>query len=226
MLTATSINAANAENRMEIEVIRERVKTFLYKQLKKQLPANHLNNVQIHVRNLDDRLKLSACDKPLTLHLQGKSIQRNSSVKVSCQSEQAWSIYVSSSIALNVPVVTLRRAVPRHHILQEKDLMTSQLDIYSIRNGYTTSKESILGKQLKRPLKAGDVIYSYHLQAPDIIKKGDQVTVIANRGGLSVVSAGIALNDASKGEKVRIENQRSTRIIQAKVIGPGTVEVL
>lgn len=216
-----------AENTaMDTQVLREQVKAFLKKKIKQQLPTYPLNNVNIQVRNIDERVRLNQCDKPLTIRLQGSSIQRNTTVKTSCKGSKPWSLYISSTIALNLPIMTLRHELPRNHIIREEDLIAAPLDIYSLRSGYTTSAKPLIGKQLKRSLKTGDVVYNYHLQAPDIVRKGDQVTIITQRGGLSVMSQGIALNDASKGEKVRIENQRSTRIIQAKVVGPGTVEVL
>lgn len=217
--------SANPHKAMDPGLIRVQVEQFLKNELRRQLPSDHKARVKIDVRNLDRHIKLSQCDKPLTLKLQGQRIQRHTSVKVLCDGGRPWSLYVSSTISLEMPVVSLRRELPRRHIIREEDLTTTSQNIYSLRDGYTTDIQHIVGQELKRALKTGDVVYGYHLQAPDIIKKGDRVTVIARRNGLSVTSHGIALSDASAGEKVRIENQRSARVIQAKVVGPGTVEV-
>lgn len=220
---ASDLNTANS---VDATLIRTNVETFLKSEIDKHIPAAKRALVNIQVRNLDKRLRLSPCDKALTLNLQGKQIRRSTSVKVSCTGNKPWSIYTNSTISLEMPIVSLNQELPRGHVLQAKDLLTIPKDIYSLRDGYSTQPETVIGQELKRALRTGDVVYSYHLQAPDLIKKGDRVTVIARRGGLSVISHGIALSDASRGEKVRVENQRSERIIQAKVVGPGQVEVL
>ncbi len=219
-------NNVNAKEIIDHGELKHQVKQFLQDKLYQQLPKSEYRGVKVHVRSIDQRLRLSKCDKPLTLKLQGQTVKRNNSVKVSCQSNTPWSMYVGSTVALEMPVIVSRHELPRHHIIEKNDLTSIQQDIYSLRGGYSTRFEDIIGQQLKRPLRSGNVIYNYQLQAPDIIKKGDRVTVIAKRGALSVISQGIALGNASEGENVRIENQKSSRIIQARVVAPGTVEVI
>lgn len=182
-------------------------------------------NVKVKLRNINQHLKLSQCDKPLTLELQSKIIQRNATVKVSCESPKSWSLFVGSTIALEKPIIVARYELPRHHIINKDDLVTVQRDIYTLRTGYTNDVNDVIGKELKRAMRSGDIVYSYNLRAPDIIKKGDLVTLIIKRGSLSVSSPGIALSNASAGEKLRVENQRSSRIVHARVIGPSTAEV-
>ncbi len=220
------LNNTYAKEIINHSELRDQVKQFLQSKLYQQLPTSDHKGVKVHVRSIDQRLRLSKCDKALTLKLQGQTVKRNNSVKVSCQSITPWSMYVGSTVALEKPVIVSRHELPRHHILEKSDLTVVQQDIYSLRGGYSTQFDDVIGQQLKRPLRSGNIVYNYQLQAPDIIKKGDRVTVIAKRGSLSVMSHGIALGNASAGENVRIENQKSSRIIQARVIAPGTVEVI
>ncbi|MGH1486199.1 MAG: flagellar basal body P-ring formation chaperone FlgA [Cellvibrionaceae bacterium] len=219
-LFASSAEAASPERLQQI------TKAFLEEKLYDQLPTEDHAGVKVRIRHINRNLNLAKCDKPLTLQLQGQSIQRNASVKVSCTSDRPWSLYVNGTIVVEKEVVTIRHGLPRHHVLEKDDLTFIKKDMYSLRGGYSTQTNLIVGQQLKRALRSGDVIYSYHLQAPDIIKKGDLVTMVAKRGSLAVMSSGIALSDASKGESLKVENRRSSRIVHTKVIGPATVEVL
>jgi flagella basal body P-ring formation protein FlgA len=216
----------HADEYASTDDIRAQVKTFLHEKLKQQLVPGDHKNVKINVRQIDPRLRLAKCDKSLTMELQGQKIHRSASVKVSCISQKRWSIYIGSTIRLEKPVYVLRHSLNRKDLIGKNDLTTAIFDVYALRASYSTNSADIIGKQLKRPLKAGQVIYSYHLQAPEIIKKGDLVSIVAKRGSLSVVVSGIALNNASIGERLRVENQHSSRIIDTKVTGPGTVEVL
>jgi flagella basal body P-ring formation protein FlgA len=221
-----TLPASYAEEYQDIGDIRQQVKGFLLDKLQQQVPANDLDKVKISVRKIDTRLRLSKCDKSLTMELQGQQIRRTASVKVSCISQKRWSIYTGSTIRLEKPILVVKHGLNRHDIINESDITTAIYDVYSLRASFSTNKRNIIGKQLKRPLSAGQVIYNYHLQAPEIIKKGDIVSISTKRGSLSVVVSGIALNNASIGERLRVENRRSSRIIDTRVTGPGTVEVL
>jgi len=131
-----------------------------------------------------------------------------------------------ANIVLKQSIIIAKQELPRHHIIAAEDLTSVVMDIAGLRGGYHTSPSGLLGMQLKRNARSGNVLYNFQLQLPDIIKKGDLVTVLSRRGSLVVSSAGIAMNNGSKGEKIRVENQRSSRIIQGRIIGPGSVEVV
>lgn len=226
LLVTLSITSRASTPQHSIDTIHKTVEAFIREKLHSQLKSEQRSGLSISVRPIDKRLRLQKCDRDLTLSLQGQAIRQQANVKVSCRGSVPWSVYVGSKIRLDLPIVVLSKGLPRRHIIEETDLMTVTKDIYSLRNGYVSDPQVLIGQELKRPLKAGDILYRYHLQAPDIIKKGDRVTVVAKRGGLSVISQGIALGNASEGERVRIENERSSRIIQAKAVAAGRVEVL
>ena len=224
-LSLIASTIAVAKN-IQIEDIQALTKVFLEKKMYQQLPKEDHNNVVVTIRQINKHLNLTECDKPLTLTTQGQSLQRNTSVKVSCFGSHPWSIYINSTIAIKKMIFAVKHELSRHHIIEHNDLMKIERDIYTLRGGYSTQANTIVGKQLKRALRSGNIIYNYHLKNPDIIKKGDKITVVIKRGSLSVMNTGIALNDASKGEKLRVKNQRSSRVVHTRVIGPNTVEAL
>ncbi len=203
------------------------IQEFVLTQVKDKLNKQQDISVKVSVRKIDPRLKLKQCDKPLAFELQGQTIKRNNTVKVSCPSDIApWSIFSMSTITQEMYVVSAATELPRHHIITKEDLMPLKQDIHKLRGGYATKEKLLIGQQLRRPARAGSVIYQNQLQLPKIIKKGDKVTIVTNRGGLSVIHQGIAMGNASKGERIQVKNNRSSRIIQANVISSGRVEVL
>jgi flagella basal body P-ring formation protein FlgA len=58
------------------------------------------------------------------------------------------------------------------------------------------------------------------------VRRGDQVTLIARRGGLEVRSQGRALGEAGEAEQVNVENLSSRRQVRGVVNARGEVEVL
>ena len=75
-------------------------------------------------------------------------------------------------------------------------------------------------KKRSHPLILHDLSSRFQL-----VKRGDIVTILAEIKGLTVRVNGNALTDGHRGDEIRVKNQRSKRILQAEVIGPGTVRV-
>jgi flagella basal body P-ring formation protein FlgA len=63
------------------------------------------------------------------------------------------------------------------------------------------------------------------VQPAEAIRKGDQVVITARSGTVSVRMPGEALSDGVIGKQISVRNQRSNRVIRARVVGPGQVEV-
>lgn len=203
------------------------VEQFVLKKVMAQINKNQDISVNVSVRKIDPRLKLKQCDEPLAFELQGQNIKRNNTVKISCASTVSpWAIFTTSTITQEMNVISASNELPRHHIITAKDLTTLRQDVNRLRGGYTTRGSDLIGQQLRRPIRAGTVIYQNQLQFPVIIKKGDKVTIVTKRGALSVIHQGIALQDASKGDRVRVKNNGSTRTIQGQAVSAGRVEIL
>ena len=220
------VATSEAKDYTDIKSLERTVIAHIEKSMAAGAKQNDGSQLKVRVRPIDPRLKLAACVKPLTLAPQKVSLKRNVSIKVSCVGDRPWSLYVNAILALERPIVVARTELPKAHVLGHGDISTVAKDIFTLRGGYATEADMVVGQELKRPLRTGSVVYNYSLRAPDIVKKGDAVTVIAQRGALQVTSPGIALSSGSKGEKIRVENQRSSRVIQGKIIGPGAVKLM
>lgn len=212
--------------KIKLQYIESQVKHFVEKKLSEKLKNTPVNSLEVNIRPIDPHLQLAQCDKELTLSPTDLSLQRNLSIKVRCSGSRPWSIYVGTKVILEQPVVVINNSLPKRHILTAKDLNLESQDIFKLRGGYATDTGKIIGLELKRPVRTGAIVYNHLLKEPNIISKGDRVLVVAQRGALKVSSPGIALNSGSRGDKIRIENLRSSKVIQAKITGPGQAELL
>ena len=50
-----------------------------------------------------------------------------------------------------------------------------------------------------------------------VVKRGQQVTLLASVGGLEVRAAGLAMNDAPAAGRVKVQNLSSNRIVEGVV---------
>ncbi|TFW29697.1 flagellar basal body P-ring formation chaperone FlgA [Massilia horti] len=82
------------------------------------------------------------------------------------------------------------------------------------------------GQSSRRVLRAGDILRSSQLAAPILVKRGEQVVMLARREGIEVSTSGEALDAGGRGATVRVKNNASGQVVRMRVTGVGTVEPL
>ncbi|RJG09879.1 flagella basal body P-ring formation protein FlgA [Pseudomonas cavernicola] len=181
---------------------------------------------EIQINRLDPRLRLPLCDKDLTESLESPAqpIGRVT-VKVRCEGTSPWTVFVPGQVRLYRDVVIAIRPLKRESVLGEADLSLVERDVGLLNQGYLTSLEQALGKKLTRTLLPDQVLAPLHLQQAEVVRKSDQVVISARSGTINVRMPGEALSDGAPGEQIKVRNLSSQRVIRARVIGPGQVEV-
>ncbi|MFL0799133.1 MAG: flagellar basal body P-ring formation protein FlgA [Agarilytica sp.] len=183
-------------------------------------------NVQINVGRIDSRLRLAKCDDNLALQIKEPPHNgRNITVKTSCMNERRWTVYVPVSIDVYSEVLVSTRSLQRGDVLQATDLEFQRLNTSTVGRGHIESLDRALGMEIKRPISRGDVVRLPYLTKPDIVRKGQTVVVSSKSRFLSVETSGVALVNGHMGERIKIKNERSNRVVQAEVIAPGKVTI-
>ncbi|MFC6337507.1 flagellar basal body P-ring formation protein FlgA [Pseudomonas sp. CCM 7891] len=181
---------------------------------------------EIQVKQLDPRLRMPMCDKELTATLESPAqpIGRVT-VRVRCDGASPWTVFVPAQVKLFRDVVVASRPLKRTGILDFEDVALRERDISQINQGYLTSVDQALGQKLTRPMVTDQVITLVYLEQAEVVRKGDQVVISASSGTLSVKMPGEALSNGGLNEQIRVKNLNSNRVIKARVIAPGQVEV-
>ncbi|MCB1694185.1 MAG: flagellar basal body P-ring formation protein FlgA, partial [Pseudomonadales bacterium] len=89
-----------------------------------------------------------------------------------------------------------------------------------------SSASEVIGKELTRPVAAGTALSLAMVADPLLVKRGDKVTMVIERGGLKVTMAGKALEDGAVGDKISLSNLVSRRDVMGSVQADGTVRIL
>ncbi len=188
------------------------------------LKAPEKANVSLTFAPLSDRLRLPACGqalaaKPLMLNAQGGPF----SIEVRCSGGPSWRLYVQGEASLNSPVLLAARDLPRGTVLAKADLTFETRALHRLPGGYALKPEDLLGRRLRQPLQAGQVVSPRATAAPLWVRLGEPVTLTSGQGGLAVRMEGIALSNGTENATVRVRNARSQRVMQGRVVAPGTV---
>ena len=213
-------------NIQDIKKLRNLALEFAQDYYHEKFEYAHGTELDIKVSPLDKRLRLANCDDFLTFSVkQSPGNHSNASIHVQCQAYSQWSIYIPIRINRYGDVVAVRSNIAKGTLLRASDLVLQRVNLSNVRGSYYEEIEQAINMELKRPLKAGTVIGSNHVQAPKIVIKGQEVMVESNIGSLSVTAPAIALRSASLGEQVKVRNSQSNRVIYATVTAPGVVSV-
>ncbi len=210
-----------AEAIQSLDSVHAAVKGFLEEQT-----AGLSSVTRIEVGALDPRLRLPLCVEPLEAWFPaGARAQGNVTVGVRCKVGAAWSIYVPAKVQVFDRVVVSARPLSRGNVLAAGDVELTEMEVTSLAGGYLSAPEQAFGKALRRNVQIGAVLGPGLLELPKLIQRGERVQIIARTGGMEVRMEGEALEDGAKGEVIRVRNRSSKRGVEARVAGPGTVEI-
>lgn len=220
-LVAPFTPLAAAPESQDHESLRDAAASFL-----KRETAQYSGDVQIDVGRLDERLNLAACSGSLDTFLPpGGRIASHMTVGVRCGAPKPWTVYIPAGVRISAPVVVAGRALPRGATLQAGDLKVTRTDVSTLTNGYIETLQDAVGKQLKTALARDAVISPRSLEQPRLVRRGERVIISARTDGIDIRMDGKALADGIHGERIRVQNLGSRRIIEAVVTSAGMVEV-
>ncbi|HUY68135.1 MAG TPA: flagellar basal body P-ring formation chaperone FlgA [Alphaproteobacteria bacterium] len=92
-------------------------------------------------------------------------------------------------------------------------------------DGVITDASRLVGKELRHDANEGQPLREQDVMVPRLVKQGALVTMRIATSFMTVTAEGRALQDGTLGEAVRVRNDRSQRVIEGTVSGPGMVTV-
>ena len=133
----------------------------------------------------------------------------------------------NGTVRVGILKKVMTSAVP----IKSGDPITLENVIYEIRDIASTSDEPVIsdqettGKVASRFIPAGKIVTRTMLKDPPLINPGDQVEIIFDNGRFSLNIGGVAKQEGSEGEKIRVMNIDTRKIIYATVADSATVTV-
>jgi flagella basal body P-ring formation protein FlgA len=175
---------------------------------------------------LDPRLRLAACSGKLEAFMPpGARVLGNTTVGVRCAAAGGWTVYVSARVALYGEVLVTTQPLARGETISADRVRLVERDLATLSRGYFDAPEPVIGQLATRSLNADTVLNPQLVEAPLLVKRGEQVTLITGRPGFMIRSSGQALADGGSGDLIRIRSKGSKRIVEGRVVSQGVVKV-
>ncbi len=211
-----------ATQTQSVDSIRAVVTTFITEQ------TNHYSSTpaQIKVGRLGARLRLPQCSEQLAaFQPPGTRMLGNTTIGVRCSGASSWTIYVPTYVQVSQPVAMTTRPLDRGNVISVTDIKMVERDLAALKMGYIVDSKRAVGMVVKRRIGTNTIITPRMLEAPRLVRRGEQVAIVAEARGIEIRAAGKALADGARGDLIRVRNIASKKIIEAVVTEPGVVEV-
>lgn len=188
------------------------------------LPAGAKHHVS--AARLDQRLRLDACAAPLETFAQNTAATSGrTTVGVRCSAAATWTLYVPVSVEVEVPVLVLRRALPRRARVGLTDVEPQVRRLPGFAANFINDTAALQGHRLKRALPVGTAL-TVDMLTPDLlVRRGQQVTLIAANGPIEIRAQGQALSEGGATDRVRVQNLNSLKIVEGVVESESVVRV-
>lgn len=176
---------------------------------------------------VDPRLRLPACDAPLTGALPATTRETNRvTTEVRCAGSRPWRVFVPVRVTVHKTLIVAAVPLERGKVLAAGDVILAEREVGAVAGGYLTAVDAAVGRVVRRNVAAGAVVAPAALESPVLVKRGQPVTLEAKSGAITVQMAGVAQGDGALGQTVSVRNTNSKKILQAIVRNEKTVEVL
>jgi flagella basal body P-ring formation protein FlgA len=132
---------------------------------------------------------------------------------------------VKGKVEALAEVVVAAKPLKKGHVVDAQMLSTAILDI-SKMTAPGQDPEDIIGKKLKRSLRAGSPVLASMVESLPVVRRGERVKIVISSGHLYLTATGLAHSDGQLDQMIRVQNINSNKIIYCRVTAPGLVEVM
>jgi flagella basal body P-ring formation protein FlgA len=180
----------------------------------------------VSAAKLDPRLRVAQCEEPLQAFEQSATtLGERVTVGVRCAAATSWTLYVPVSVEVEIPVLVLRRALARRARVAIIDVEPETRRMPGSAAVFIQDAASLQGHRLKRSLPAGTAL-TVDMLVPDVVvRRGQQVTLIAASGPVEIRAQGHALTEGGVDDRVRVQNISSLKVVEGVVESDSVVRV-
>lgn len=222
VLTCSFMPTATAATYQSHKSIYQAAKNYV----NKNVIAGSMKESTIKVGKLDSRLKLKKCNKSLRAFLpKGSRTLGKTTIGVKCVGKKPWSLHVPVTISSYKKVLVATRQLQKGSLLNAADIQLKRYDISTLPYGYLEDINSGTGMKIKKRVLAGAVLTPSMLKKPQIISRGQRVTIMAKSGRMEVRMEGKALANGALGERIKVMNLKSKQKLEGIITASGEVNV-
>jgi flagella basal body P-ring formation protein FlgA len=134
-------------------------------------------------------------------------------------------MWVDSEVRVFAEVVVSSQPLAHFEPLSPEKVRLERRNLGELPPQPLTSLEPLDGKQMTRPVEVNQVLTEVMVELPRVIRRGSVVTLVYESAGLHVETSGRAVEPGRVGERIRVENPSSGKVLEGRVLDDRTVQV-
>lgn len=146
-------------------------------------------------------------------------------VQVMVAGERVRRITVPANIEVWSDVIVSVKPLGRHQPIGRSDIRVKRMNLTRVPSNAVLRMDEAIGRRANRNIAADCILRRDQIEMPPIVHRGDIVQVVAQTPALKISVKGMAKQNGGKGERIKVINLRSKKMIYAQVIDDQTVRV-
>ena len=140
-------------------------------------------------------------------------------------SDRKASVRVTGVAIEYLEVAVLTRSLNRGETAQAGDFVVERRVRDGLPSDAQAEAQTLAGRVARRALQVGTVVRTGDLARPEIVARGEVVTIVYEVPGMTLTMRGRATDGGAQGDTIAVVNPQSKKTLQAQVVGPGKVSV-
>jgi flagella basal body P-ring formation protein FlgA len=219
-LPGQNVNAASASVQ-NVAALRLQAEQWLLA----QMAHSGEEPAMVRAGELDPRVKLAACTQPLSFNIApGQNSQQKVHVAVSCNDKPGWRLFLPMSLSRQQWVWVANRTIMAATPFNAAHWQRQRRDVASLPCA-AFDKDTLTAYEAKMTLASGTVLCENVLRAKTIVERGRSLTLTADQGSIQIRAIVEALDNGGIGQRIRVKNNSTGRIIDAVIISESDVQL-
>jgi flagella basal body P-ring formation protein FlgA len=135
------------------------------------------------------------------------------------QSDARFPVQVRVHTTLLLPVPT--QTIARGEMIRAGDVELRWIGQPATNRAYPRQVDQLLGLVARADLPAGQAIHAEQVRAPHVVRSGDRISLTYEENGIRIEISGVARQDASAGDVIRVTGEQTRRTYLARVEADG-----
>jgi flagellar basal body P-ring formation protein FlgA len=185
---------------------------------------------EIDIRSIDNLKSMQVPEGEIGFRVASRSIPSNLrsallQLELLVDGKPQRSHWIKADIGVRAQVVQVAQPVAFRNVLKPADLREVVVDIGDPTAEYVRTAEEAVGKVATRALRPGECLTRRLIDDADIVRSGMAVKLLVETGSLRLSIDARALQNGKMGDRIKVRNIDSDRVVTAVVTGPGEVRV-
>ena len=134
-------------------------------------------------------------------------------------------VRVSTKIEVLSEVLLTNKPLGKDQPITLSDIVRKKMNLSRTPSDVIMDVNQVVGRRTTRAVAAYSILRKDQVESPPLVRKGDIVQVMAESRGLKVTTQGMAKENGTQGERIRVVNLRSKKTVYAQIVDRQTVRV-